>query len=65
VEVGRQLAAASEARRIPFQNVDKLRGIVPEWYHTALHTREYAVSQVAAHFRVLAYIAAGMGDRMR
>lgn len=46
-----------------FETSTKLRGIVPEGYHTAHHTREYALSRVAAHFRVLAYIAGGMGDQ--
>jgi SAM-dependent methyltransferase len=46
-----------------FETSTKLRGIVPEWYHTAHHTREYAVSQVAAHLRVLAYIPGGMGHQ--
>ena len=46
-----------------FETSTKLRGIVPEWYHTALHTPEYAVALVAEHLRVLAYIAGGMGDQ--
>ena len=46
-----------------FQTSAKLRGILPEWYHTAFHTQEYAVAQVGAHFRVLAYVAGGMGDQ--
>lgn len=46
-----------------FEKSTKLRGIVPEWYHTAVHTRKYAVSEVAAYFRVLAYLAGGMGDQ--
>ena len=58
-------AAAESLRRegFLFQTSAKLRGILPEWYHTAFHTREYAVSQVGAHLRVLAYIAGGMGDQ--
>ena len=46
-----------------FQRSAKLRGILPEWYHTAFHTREYACSQVGAHLRVLVYIPGGMGDQ--
>ena len=44
-----------------FETSRKLRGIVPDWYHTAHHTREYAVSLVAGHFRVLRYLPGGMG----
>lgn len=46
-----------------FQTSTTLRGILPEWYHTAYPTQEYAVSQVGAHLRVLAYVAGGMGDQ--
>ena len=58
-------AAAQRLRRegFLFQTSAKLRGILPEWYHTAYHTQEYAVAQVGAHLRVLAYVAGGMGDQ--
>ena len=58
-------AAAERLRRegFLFQTSAKLHGILPEWYHTAFHTREYAVSRVGAHLSVLAYIAGGMGDQ--
>jgi SAM-dependent methyltransferase len=58
-------AAAQRLRRegFLFQTSAKLRGILPDWYHTAFHTQEYAVAQVGAHLRVLAYVAGGMGDQ--
>jgi SAM-dependent methyltransferase len=58
-------AAAQRLRRegFLFQTSAKLRGVLPEWYHTAYHTQEYAVAQVGAHFRVLAYVPGGMGDQ--
>jgi len=63
----RQLDAATGQRLhrdgFLFETSTKLRGILPEWYHTAYHTQEYAVSQVGAHLRVLAYVAGGMGDQ--
>lgn len=63
----RQLDEAAQQRLrregFLFQTSTKLRGIVPEGYHTAYHAREYAVSLVGAEFRVLAYIAGGMGDQ--
>jgi len=55
--------ARLEQEGFVFETSTKLRGIVPEWYHTAHHTREYAVSRVGAYFRVLAYIEGGMGDQ--
>ena len=63
----RQLDPAAQQRLrregFLFETSTKLRGILPEWYHTAYHTHEYAVSQVGAHLRVLAYVAGGMGDQ--
>jgi SAM-dependent methyltransferase len=58
-------AAAQRLRRegFLFQTSAKLRGILPDWYHTAFHTQEYAVAQVGAHLSVLAYVAGGMGDQ--
>lgn len=39
----------------------KLRGIVPEWYHTAFHTEACVRDLLGRHFQVLAYNACGMG----
>lgn len=44
-----------------FKSSSKLRGILPDWYHTAYHSREYVLRTVSRSFTVLAYIEAGLG----
>jgi len=44
-----------------FKRSSKLRGIVPEWYHTAFHSREYATKMISEKFGVLAYLDQGLG----
>jgi SAM-dependent methyltransferase len=44
-----------------FKTSAKLRGLVPGWYHTAYHSREYAQQTFARYFNVLSYTEAGMG----
>jgi SAM-dependent methyltransferase len=39
----------------------KLRGIVPDWYHTAYHSEEYAREWISSEFRLLEYIPCGLG----
>lgn len=44
-----------------FETSSKLRGIVPEGYHTAYHTESGVRHILGDSFRVLAYCAGGMG----
>ena len=44
-----------------FRTSAKLRGIVPGWYHTAYHSRDYAERTFARYFSVLSYREAGLG----
>jgi len=44
-----------------FKTSSKLHGILPDWYHTAYHSREYVIRTVAPDFRVLEYVEAGFG----
>jgi SAM-dependent methyltransferase len=44
-----------------FKTSAKLRGIVPGWYHTAYHSRDYAERTFARYFSVLSYREAGLG----
>jgi SAM-dependent methyltransferase len=44
-----------------FETSPKLRGIVPDWYHTAFHSESGVRRILSETFRVLAYNPAGMG----
>jgi len=44
-----------------FKTSGKLRGILPEWYHTAYHSREYVERTFAAELEVVDYLELGMG----
>ena len=44
-----------------FRTSAKLRGIVPGWYHTAYHSRDYAERTFARYFSVLSYREADLG----
>jgi len=44
-----------------FKTSAKLRGIVPGWYHTAYHSRDYAERTFSRSFTVLSYRDAGLG----
>jgi SAM-dependent methyltransferase len=44
-----------------FERSTKLKGVVPDWYHTAYHRQAYAIDLVSEHFRVLEFLPAGMG----
>lgn len=46
-----------------FKTSSKLRGIVPDWYHTAFHSREYALGTFSKIFEPLAYIENGFGHQ--
>ena len=44
-----------------FKTSSKLKGIVPDWYHTAYHSQEYVMRSYSSLFTTLAYIEAGLG----
>lgn len=45
-----------------FKTSSKLRGIVPEWYHTAWHSRDYVTRAISdARFQPFAYVDGGLG----
>jgi cyclopropane fatty-acyl-phospholipid synthase-like methyltransferase len=44
-----------------FQTSPKLRGIVPDWYHTAFHTESGVRELLGETYRLLSYIPAAMG----
>jgi SAM-dependent methyltransferase len=39
----------------------KLRGIVPAWYHTTYHSRDYVLRAVSEWFRPVSYAEGGLG----
>ena len=44
-----------------FKTSSKLTGIVPSWYHTAYHCREYVLQTFSPMFTPLTYLEAGLG----
>lgn len=56
-------ADAIRERGFLFRSSQKLRGLLPEWYHTAYHSREYAAAMVSRHFRVIDYEPGSFGDQ--
>ena len=44
-----------------FKTSSKLHGFVPDWYHTAYHSREYVMRTFSSSFKILAYLEAGLG----
>jgi hypothetical protein len=44
-----------------FEMSAKLRGIVPDWYHTAYHSENYAREWISVQFGLLEYIPSGLG----
>ncbi len=54
--------AALRRRGFLFKTSSKLRGIVPDWYHTSFHSREYVLRTAAElGFRPLSYLENGLG----
>ena len=39
-----------------------MKGIFPEWYQIAYHTKEYVFNRYAKHFDVLDYIPGGLAN---
>jgi len=50
-----------EKDRFLFATSRKLRGIVPEWYHTAYHTPDYVRDLLSRRFELLDYVQGGFG----
>lgn len=46
-----------------FKTSSKLSGIVPDWYHTAYHSREYVLGTFCSLFTLLAYVEGGLGNQ--
>ncbi|MCX6591158.1 MAG: class I SAM-dependent methyltransferase [Acidobacteria bacterium] len=44
-----------------FKRSSKWRGILPDWYHTAYHSRAHAVEAFGRHFEVVSYVPEGFG----
>lgn len=44
-----------------FKTSPKLQGILPDWYHTAYHSKDYVLRKFASEFQVLDYQEAAMG----
>ena len=44
-----------------FATSSKLRGIVPDWYHTAYYSENYISALISDYFELLAYIPRGLG----
>lgn len=55
-------AAAVEAGRFVFRESEKLKGILPDWYHTALQNRERITSLLAGRFSRISFHQRGLGD---
>ncbi len=52
-----------EERGFLFKTSSKLHGLLPDWYHTAYHSREYVMRTFSSSFRVLAYMETGLGNQ--
>ena len=50
-----------EERGFLFKTSSKLHGLLPDWYHTAYHSREYVMRRFSSSFSVLTYMEAGLG----
>jgi hypothetical protein len=53
-------AAAVERDGFRFVFSDNMRGIFPDWYQNAFHTKEYVLERYAARFDVAGYVPRGM-----
>jgi SAM-dependent methyltransferase len=50
-----------EERGFLFKTSSKLHGFVPDWYHTAYHSRKYVMRTFSSTFKILAYMEGGLG----
>ncbi len=52
-----------ERRGFKFITSESMKGIFPDWYQTAYHTKEYVLDNYSKYFDVLDYIPRGMKNR--
>ena len=45
-----------------FIRTNVMRGLLPEWYQVAYHTKEYVLDKYSKEFTILNYISQGMND---
>ncbi len=50
-----------KARGFKFLTSNTFKGIFPEWYQSAYHTKRYILNRYSDYFDILAYIPSGMG----
>lgn len=55
-------AGAVEQNGFVFRASDKLKGILPDWYQTALQSRTRITSLLAGHFARVSYLERALGD---
>jgi cyclopropane fatty-acyl-phospholipid synthase-like methyltransferase len=56
-------AEAVEREGQVFRTSGKLRGILPEWYHTTFQTREYTIGILSEQFEIVKYFSNGSGEQ--
>jgi len=56
-------AEAVEREGHVFRTSGKLRGILPEWYHTTFQTKEYTLGILSEHFEILKHFSNGGGEQ--
>jgi SAM-dependent methyltransferase len=52
-----------EERGFKFIASNTMKGIFPEWYQNAYHTKEYVLDRYSGYFHVLEYVPRGMSHR--
>lgn len=52
-----------EREGFKFTASNTAKGIFPEWYQNAYHTREYVFDRYSKYFNVLDYVSRGMGNQ--
>jgi SAM-dependent methyltransferase len=52
-----------EKRGFKFIGSHTMKGIFPEWYQNAYHTKEYVLGTYSEYFNILAYIPRGMQNQ--
>ena len=45
-----------------FRRTDQMKGIFPDWYQTAYHTKEYVLDRFAEYYEILDYTPRGLVD---
>jgi ubiquinone/menaquinone biosynthesis C-methylase UbiE len=62
-EIAPEDAAEVERTGFKFLVSNDLRGIFPDWYQNAFHSKEYVLGHYSKHFDVLDYLPRGMNGR--